>query len=227
MKIRFGLLRWFFSPGLVATQVIAAVIALAYVLLEQKPLDIRQHWPWMFILFHSPFLVMNLRGNALSHGRGFLYSRGFANDTLRNVTFLAHVFAVLMVWLPVSLLIWTPVRSMVQDRLFQNPYFPLFTSYERLVPWQWLLGYGILMPVLHYAWTRRAQPWRGRRAGDSLTLGSALAVFSLWGTASFSGKNWLQFSLPISGLAAITLLFMLSWRLHRTMEAPGFEGELP
>jgi tryptophan-rich sensory protein len=218
MRIRLGLLRWYLSPPLMMGQGACMGLAWAYVLLKREPLfEPNDFWPWLFILFHSFLVVKNLRGNGHVHRYGFLYARGFDRDTLWVHAMLAHVLGVLMVWLPVALFVWLPIRGAVQDHLLKSPYYPLFMPLEAPLPLVWLAVYIILGPVLHYAWIRRAQPTRGSDAGNFTTVGFLVAAFATLGMVLYR-EPWAKCFALATGLAIAGILLVAGWRLHRSAE---------
>ena len=218
MRIRLGLLRWYLSPPLMMGQGACMGLAWAYVLLKPEPLfEPNDFWPWLLILLHSFLVVKNLRGNGHVHRCGFLYARGFTRDTLWAHAMLAHVLCVVMVWAPVALFIWLPIRSAVQDYLYQSPYYPLFTPMEAPLPVVWLVLYTVLAPVLHYAWIRRAQPTRGSNAGDFLAVGFFFAGFATLAMIHYR-EPWTNYLALAVGFAIEGILLVAGWRLHRSVE---------
>ncbi|MCP4641597.1 MAG: hypothetical protein GY851_14230, partial [bacterium] len=182
---------------------------------HREPLEWRDFWAWLFILMHSFLIVKNLRGNGHAHRHAYLYSRGFSRDRLWVHTTLAHVLAVMMVWLPAAVLVWSPARSWIQDIVFKSPYFPLFGSYEAVLPWVWLVQYAALMPMLHYAWIRRAQPTRGRNAGDFLCVAYIVGAFTAFAAVH---APWCRVFAVGVAILILCVMLVAGRLLNRTME---------
>jgi hypothetical protein len=214
MRIRIALLKMLTRQCLPAT-LIGLPIACFYALLTREPLDWTNPWMGLFILTHSIAIAFCL-GRYRSPGFAFLYTRGYSRDELWTNKILATVLAVLVVWLPLALIVWLPIRSGVQDVLFGSPYFPLMMMREASVPWAWLAGYAILLPLFHYVWIRRAQPLAG---GDGVVL---LAIGTVIVIGIFMLFNWLPhwFWMLLWLLGAIVTATNLAAGLflHRTIE---------
>ena len=174
LRIRPGLL-WYLLRPLIPVTLVALAVACLYVFLWPDILGWRDGWAAVFVLIHS-------RGIALRFGRfdqgsfAFLYSRGFSRDQLWGHVILASSLAALSVWLPAALIVWTPLRSLVQDVVFLSPFFPIMAPRDVSVPWMWLVGYGVSIPLFHYEWVRRGQPARGGAAGPLLVAGVIVAL---------------------------------------------------
>jgi hypothetical protein len=196
---------------------IALPIACFYVLLTRAPLDWANPWMGLFVLGHSIAIAFGL-GRYRSPAFAFLYTRGYSRDELWVHQILATALAVLAVWLPPALLVWLPVRSSVQEVLFRSPYFPILMMREVTVPWTWLAGYAILLPLFHYVWIRRAQPLAG---GDGVVL---LAIGTVVVIGIFMLFSWLPhwFWMLLGALAVVMTAANLvaGLLLHRTIEVP-------
>ena len=154
---------WFIRTAAPVT-LIAAPVAVFYVLLRPEPLD----WPgspWAaFILVHCLALTWIL-GRFRSTEFSFIYTRGFSRNRLWAGLIAGTGISAAMVWLPAALVVWLSVRSHLQDVILQNPYFPLMAPTEWWVPLEWLALYALALPVFHYARVRLAMPARDRWAG--------------------------------------------------------------
>jgi hypothetical protein len=160
--------------------------------------------------------VAYLLGNYRSPAFAYLYSRGYSRDVIWNHLMLASLALLLAAWLPAALIVWTGLRSMVHDRLFQSPNFPVMAPLETSMPFWWL-GFALLtMPLLHYVWIRQAQPTRGGQGGKyagALFLFAVLASFPQGPT--ISGYAW--FFVVADGVVVVGLV--IGGRiLHRSME---------
>jgi hypothetical protein len=130
---------------------------------------------------------------------------------------LATALTVLAVWLPLALLVWLPIRRQVQDMLF-SPYFPIRMIREVSVPWAWLAGYALLLPLFHYVWIRRAQPLAG---GDGVVLLAVGTVVVIGIFMLFHGlPHWFWMLLWALAAVVIATNLVAGLLLHRTVEVP-------
>jgi len=219
MRIKGRLLLFLLRKTMLVT-VIAICMACLYALLRREVLDWRDAWAGVFVLVHSLALT-GLLGRFRSGAFAFLYSRGYSRDALWAHTMLATLISALAAWLPAALIVWTPLRGLAQDVLFRSPYFPIMAPREAVVPMAWAAAYGILVPLFHYEWIRRAQPVRGGSGGPFLAAGVivALAVLVMEGRP----HPWFVGSAATAGILAVGALVgarvVASWRLHRRVEA--------
>ena len=147
MKIKMSLLKIMFRETLPVT-LIALLVGCFYILFTKEVLIWQNAWIAIFILSHS-IAIAALSGRYRSRSFAFLYTRGFTRDELWFHKMLSSLLSVVAVWLPISMLVWLPMRSTIQDKLFESPYFPLMMIREAYVPWAWLVGYAILLPLFH------------------------------------------------------------------------------
>jgi hypothetical protein len=214
MKIKTPLLRIMMRQCFPAT-LIGLPVACLYLLLVHEPLKWNDPWMGLFVLAHSIALA-SLLGRSRSPDFAFLYTRGYSRDELWLNKILATALAVLAIWLPAALIVWLPIRSGMQDVLFHSPYFPLMMPVEASVPWMWLAGYAILLPLFHYVWIRRAQPLAGGNGVVLLAIGAVIAI------ATLMSFNWLPYWFPLLlwTLAAVFTLTSLTagFLLHRKIE---------
>ncbi|MBN2182020.1 MAG: hypothetical protein JW715_08900 [Sedimentisphaerales bacterium] len=214
MKIRISLLKILFRQTLPAT-LIALPVGCFYVLLTKQVLSWRNPWMALFVLVHSIAIAV-MSGRYRSKTFAFLYTRGFTRDELWCNKMLNTTFSVLTVWLPVALIIWLPIRSAVQDKLFVSPYFPIMMMREASVPWVWLGGYAILLPLFHYVWIRRAQPLRG---GSGVIL-LAISVVIVIGILMLFRRHplWFRFLIYVLSTVMIAASLIAGRILHRNLE---------
>jgi len=177
MKIKTSLLKILFRQTLSVT-LIALPVGCFYVLFTREVLFWRNPWIAIFVLAHS-IAIATLSGRYRSRAFAFLYTRGFTRDELWFHKMLNTILSIIVVWLPMASIIWLPIRSSVQDVLFRSPYFPLMMIREAQVPWVWLAGYAILLPLFHYVWIRRAQPLRGENGVVFLAISVVIVVGTL------------------------------------------------
>jgi len=212
-----SLLAMLFRQSLPVT-LIALPIGCLYVLFAREPLGWQNPWMALFVLVHSIAIAVSL-GRFRSRSFAFLYTRGYSRDELYVHKLVGTALLVLAVWLPIALIIWTPIRSIVQDKLFVSPYFPIMAIREAAVPWAWLGGYAILLPLFHYVWIRRAQPTRGGNGVVLLAIGVVLAMAILmtfrWHPQWFRNLLWI-----LSVIVILTNL-IAGWLLHRRLEVHG------
>ena len=214
MKIKTSLLKILFRQILPVT-LIALPVGCFYVLFTREVLFWRNPWIAIFILAHS-IAIATLSGRYRSRAFAFLYTRGFTRDELWFHKMVNTVVSVLAVWLPMALIVWLPVRSFVQDKLFISPYFPLMMIREAQVPCVWLAGYAILLTLFHYVWIRRAQPLRGENGIVFLAISVVIVV----GTLMLFRWHPLWFGILIYVLSTVMVVTCLvaGRILHRNLE---------
>lgn len=212
--MKISLLKILFRQILPVT-LIALPIGCLYVLFTRDVLSWQNPWIALFVLVHSITIAV-LSGRYRSRAFAFLYTRGFTRDELWFYKMLNTILSVMAVWLPMALIVWLPVRSYVQDKLFISPYFPLMMIREASVPWFWLAGYAILLPLFHYVWIRRAQPLRGENGVVFLSMGVVIVIATLM---SFRWHT-LWFRILIYMLSAVIIVTsLIAGRiLHRNLE---------
>ena len=177
MKVSKSLLAILYRQVL-AVILIALPIGCLYVLWARRVLIWQNAALGLFVLAHSIAIAVCL-GRFRSRGFAFIYTRGYSRDCLWVHKMLVTVLAVLSVWLPMALILWLGLRSAFQDVVFESPYFPIMAVREASAPWTWLAGYGILLPLFHYVWIRRAQPMRGGNGAVMLAVGVVFAIITL------------------------------------------------
>lgn len=218
MKINLALLGFFIRQAWPATALALPVISL-FLLGYPHLLTLENPWMAVFVLLHSAALTF-LLGQSRHPASAYIYTRGYSRNRLWLHKMMATGLSVLMVWGPAMLMVHLQVRSHVQDRFCNNPYFPLMTPREASVPWLWLLGYALLLPIFHYLWIRRSQPNRGAFFAKMLTIAWILAAGTLlqilpqfkWEPAWFQYGFWIMCSL-------LTMTALVGGRrLHRTVE---------
>lgn len=199
----------------------AAALAAGYVLLVpgrlRWDLEPRHAWfIWLFVVVHAIALVI-VQGRPFSRSTGFLYTRGFGRDRLWLGQMAASAASVLTVVLAAGVVTWTPLRAWWQSSVAESPFYLLHAPGYGAARFEWtfvfrpLWVYTLLLPVLHYAWIRRAAPTRGRLIGPLIVgwfvFAIVLGLLMEDATRSYAGP----------GVAAAALL-VWSWRLHRRME---------
>ncbi|MCK4294777.1 MAG: hypothetical protein KAY65_16375 [Planctomycetes bacterium] len=214
MRMRISLLGMLFRQTLAVT-LIGLPIGCLYVLFAREPLSWQNPWMALFVLVHS-IAIASCFGRFRSRSFAFLYTRGYSRDELWTHKILGTVLSVLAVWLPIALIIRLPIRSIVQDKLFISPYFPLMMMREASVPWFWLVGYAILLALFHYVWIRQAQPMRGEYGVKLLAVG----VVVVMGTLMLFRWHPFWFRILCYALSAVTIATtLIAGRiLHRTLD---------
>ena len=214
LGIKGGLLKYLLRRILLIT-LVAIPIACLFAVLWRDVLEWRNGWAAVFIVIHSRLIV--LRFARFDRGSfAFLHTRGFSRDTIWVHNMLASWLSALAVWVPVAVIIWSPLRGLVQDVLFRSPYFPIMAPREAMAPFAWLIGYGILIPLFHYQWIRKAQPVKGGMGGVFVVTGviAAIAVLMMEG----SRHAWFGYLVAAAGIVAVPVTVIASWRLHRRLE---------
>lgn len=213
-----ALFRWQLRQ-LSAINLVAVAAVSMYVLLRQTPLVAPGEFPvFLAVCLHCGLIVWRL-GHVTAPRTGFLHSQGFTRDEIWWQTFFASWASGLLVCGTAWLLIVTRLRCVVQDRWYQNMYFPFYAPEEVIVPWAWLFAYTIVLPLMHYVWVRANQPCRGAASGwmvMTLGLGMLVLTFDRLGVRHWESTSLLLFA--ALHVPAALLLVMGSWRLHRTME---------
>jgi phosphoglycerol transferase MdoB-like AlkP superfamily enzyme len=132
---------------------------------------------------------------------------------------VAHGLAVCLVWFSAALLVWTPARGIVQDFLFQSPYYPVFHIRENDFPWAVLHIYLVLTPLFHYTWIRVAQPSRHAGSGYVLFVAFLIALGVLADGRNAFQVVWVTRVLYNAAVYGAPLLLLLAgWRLHQRVE---------
>ena len=214
LRIRPGLL-WYLLRPLAPATVAALAVACLHVLLYRDVLAWRDGWAGTFVLVHSYVIATRF----CRFGRGdfaFLYSRGFSRDLLWGHVVLASFLAALAVWLPPAVIVWAQLRSLVQDVVFLNPFFPIMAPLEMSEPWMWPIGYGVLIPLFHYEWVRRGQPARGGAAGPLLVVGVIVATAVLMSEGV--RQPWFAWLCAAAGVVVVCATSVAAWLGHRDLE---------
>jgi hypothetical protein len=214
MKIKISLIALMLRQMLPIT-LIALPISCIYLLMTHNVLMWQNSSIAIFILIHSIAIAFTL-GRYRSRSFAFIYTRGFTRDELWLNKMITTILSVLIVWLPASLIVWLPIRSAVQDKLFLSPYFPLMMIREASIPWVWLAGYAVLLPLFHYVWIRRAQPLRGEKGVVFLAIAVVIVMAILM--LFKNHQQWFIYLVYIlSAIMTITCL-IAGCILHRNIE---------
>jgi hypothetical protein len=177
MSIKFSLIGTFLRQTLGVT-LIALPVLVIFALFYREVLMWYNVWTTLFVLIHSIMIVFCL-GRFRSRSFAYIYTRGYSRDELWLNKMIATVISILVVWLPAAVVVWLPIRSVIQDKMFMSPYFPLMMIREVVVPFFWLFGYAVLVPLFHYTWIRRAQPTRGGSGAVLLAIAFVIAAWTL------------------------------------------------
>lgn len=198
---------------------VAMLVATAYAAFEPGLLRWQSDYlALLFVAIHGWWLVLSV-GRPTSGSVAFLYGHGFDRDTLWKHTLLASALAVGAVWVPVAVLIWSPLRGAIQSRLYDNPEFSLMAPLETSYPWFLLLAYLVWIPMLHYAWIREAQPFRGASSGNWLAVALVVASFTMGNAAPLKqAPPWMINSFVVAALVLSAMLLLAGRRLHRDLE---------
>lgn len=216
MQIQWPLLLWIFRPLRLLT-LISSTLAVAYVLLHDKPLEFFLDMnSVVFVISHS-FLISLLLGRVRSESFAFLYSQGFSRDLLWRHVWLATLASVLATWVPCAVLILTPLRSQFQDWM-QNPWFPLMASTESRFLTRSLLFYGMLLPIFHYEWIRSSMPFRGRVAGHLLVIAYFVIGLFLNERLWYFGMDLARTSMFLGFVTISVILGLFGYWLHKRLE---------
>jgi hypothetical protein len=213
--IQPGLLRILWRQALPAT--LLGTLALgSYALFWPYVMTGHDVWPWLAVLVHC-LLLAGLLGRFGSPAFGFLYSRGYSRDALWGHIMLASALSFLTAWLPLALILWTGLRSVIHDNVFQSPYFPVMAPCEHWTPWAWLALYLLLMSAFHYVWIRSAQPTRGSSSGVFLAFALIVALVTA-GNMNAYLDAWFTCLSAVSYIVVLVSLLFGARALHRSLE---------
>lgn len=220
MRIQPGLFRFLMRQTLPATLVGGLALAV-YVLVDGdvlSPVGIGT-----LIMLATCLTIAWLLGRVRSGSFAFVYTRGATRDVIWRHKMLASVASLLLAWLPATLMVWLHLRSWVQDVVFRSPNSPVMAPLETLVPLWWLMAAALVLPGLHYAWIRLAQPTAGSRSG----LFVAAAVLALVPASlgfirpGWGAWDWRKVAILLLCFVMAGALLLAGWRLHRQMEVRG------
>ncbi len=204
----------YFLKSVAPFNITAMLISIFFVMLYPKYFLWNNPWAGLFVLVHCIAITFVL-GRIRSARFAFVYSRGFSRDVLWSHKMLASLVSALMVWIPVALLIGLGGRSALQN-WFWNPYFPIMADKEVSAVWFWLFGYGLLLPMFHYVWIRKAQPTKGSGNGMLLAVGAFVVIFTLMTFRHHS--NWYAMLCWVIGSVMMVVYTVSGLLLHRTLE---------
>jgi hypothetical protein len=215
MIFKRGLLRIYWHQTLPATM--TGILGLSsYSLAWPEVMTSRDSWPWLLLLLQCLLLAV-LLGRFQSSAFAFLYSRGYSRDSLWAHMMLVSFLSIVVGWLPAALIVWTGLRSLIQDRFFYSPYFPIMAPYEIRVPFLWLAGCLLLTAAFHYVWIRRSQPIKGQHGGDSIGIGLIAASVTVLNLVYYP-HGWIAWLLGVSYAAVLICLILGGLVLHRSSE---------
>ena len=213
--LRPHLLCWLVIPNLRSTA-IAGGIALLWTVFSQEPLH-KSYMPGLgiFVLVHSVAVVHR---SASSPVFGYLYSRGFPWRVLWWHTMAASLMSVLLVWGVAALMVCLPIRSFVQETLFGNPWYPIMIPHDTAFILFALAMYLVVLPIMHYAWIREAQPVR--HAHTALwPLLSFLVLLPLLTAAPQVLVQRASWSWAALGAVAVSVTLLIAgYGLHQRLE---------
>ena len=130
---------------------------------------------------------------------------------------LASAAAIAIVWHPAALKVWTGLRSVVQDRIFRNPYFPVMAPLETYVPWFWLAIAVVFTSLWHYARIRWRQPTRGGAGATVMVVAMyfVMLVIQIEWRPRHPGLWFVGWGCIV---AVCVVVWIASRRLHQTQE---------
>jgi hypothetical protein len=214
MQLNRALVGWYFRAARSVT-LPAAVAAALYVITYTGRLSETLFVPFALIVVQSVTTAW-LMSRFNSPAAAFLYTRGFTRDRLWAHRIVAHLLCVITVWGPASLLVWLGVRSVIQEQLFENPYYPLMTTTDFAAPGWWLAAYLLLVGIVEYGPIRRAQPTLDYDAGYMIEFG-LLIMLLMFLTTRWLG-TWYFVLVAAAFTSTSVALLVGSWRLHREIK---------
>ncbi len=191
-----------------------------WTLFTRTPLFVEWFSAFIFVLCNSLMIVLWIM--PFQRHVSVLYTGRYDRRTIWSHVMLAGAVAVLLECLGVALLVWTPLRSMVQVTFWGSPFYPYVAVREWIVPIYWLLGYGLFVPVLYYAFARAAYPARGAMGGFWLAGVLVLAAFAiLLEDSLYPAWSWTYAALWGALLCAgVAMLAGAYWMRHRVEVRP-------
>lgn len=218
MGLSLTLLRWRLRQ-LYWLNRLTLVASGAYALLAPQPLWITQ-FPWWFVVGHAALIAWIL-GRTQTPAAAFLHAQCYSRDCLWRHTLLAAGIAGGMLWMPLAVCVWTPLRASLQDAL-GNPHFPYMAPTEAPTVWAVLALDALLLPIYLAAGARWAHPARGNAAGVLLAFGATCAAVSVGTTHWFTLGPRPPYG-ALAGVAAIGALLsvgslFVGRRLFREVE---------
>jgi len=215
MTIKAAFIRVLFTHCL-PVNLIGLGVGLGSVLLISTPLTWQTKWLNLIVLVHSIALALRT-GRMGSSSTEFLYTQGYTRDQIWLHLMLGTALGAVTVWLPMALGVWLSIRCQIQDRVFLNPHFPIMRQLEMAVPWFWLYGYVLLLPLFHYVGLRQAQSARGGRNARAYAFGVVVCLYLMTTRGRIHPSWFVNLIWLLSALVLVTTL-MAGRLLHRTME---------
>ena len=217
-----GLFFWQFKK-LFLINLFAVIITGLYVLLRVAPFTSQELFLLSGILLHSWLIAWKL-GRSPTRQTRFLYAWGFTRDQIWWHSLLASIASGALICGVAWLMMVSQLRCFVQDQLLTNPYFPAGASSECWIPWLWLYGYGITLPLMHYAFVRSRQSVRGGYSGWAiLVFGISILTWSFFKSSPpaemIEAPIAMLTGLAVLFIPATVLLIIAGRRIHGTMEA--------
>lgn len=215
MIVARGLLNVLWRQALPATGLGGVGLGL-YALMWPDVMTSHDHVPALVILVYG-LLLGRLLGRYQTPAFAFLHSRGYSRGVLWSHLMLASGLSVMAAWLPATLILWTGLRSAIFDRVLRSPYFPIMAPREIVVPLVWLAFFILLVPAVHYAWVRSAQPTKGGHNGPFVPF-AILAALAVAFSMVYHLRGW--FAWLCGALYAVTVVALIlgGWRLYRSLE---------
>jgi hypothetical protein len=216
MKPRNSLFRILLQPLLFPTLKVG-VVTIVFVLFNTQVMLIRDLGIWLlWPLIHVALINWQ---NRPEQGKrfAFLLTRGFTPDQLWRNILLANLFAALLVWLPIAILIRFNLRALLQEHLLNNPAFPIMASREYPILLLAAINYLVFIALGLFNMTQSRQPHSGRGGGKWLVAGILVTLLTIENLV-FGHPWWLnQFAVAAAGL--VTLITLAHSRtLFQTME---------
>jgi len=215
MTIKAAFIRILFTHCL-PVNLIALGVGMGSVLLISDPLTWQNRWFSLTVLVHSIALAARVTRMG-SSSTEFLYTQGYTRDQIWLHLTLSTALGAVTVWLPMALCVWLSVRCQVQDQVFLNPHFPILRQLEMAVPWFWLYGYALLLPLFHYVGMRQAQSARGGRNATAYAIGVVICAYLLMSPGRVL-PTWFVNLIWLLSLVVFVAMLIAGRLLHRTVE---------
>lgn len=185
---------------------IAVAVTTMYFLMNQTPMRI----PGTFVmllgaLLHSGFMTYRLCRS--SRENAFLHVQSFSRGQIWWATWIALFVSGLSVAVTCGLVVWSGLRSHVQDTVVGNPWYVIPNLDENWLPITLFVHYSVLISLLLYCRIRVLRPFDDPAAGWTLMcfgIACYVKIFSAVQSASQDDRH-----LAMITLAYVPLFFLL------------------
>lgn len=215
MTVKAAFIRVLYTHCL-PVNLVALGVGIGSVLLISTPLSWQSKWLNLIVLVHSIALAVRT-GHMGNSSTEFLYTQGYTRDQIWLHLMLSTALGAVTVWLPMALCVWLSIRCQIQDQVFLNPHFPIMRKLEMAVPWFWLYGYALLLPLFQYVGMRQAHSARGGRNARAYAIGVVICAYLLISPGRVL-PTWFVNLVWLLSLLVFVAMLVAGRLLHRCME---------